>query len=78
MGTGEITRYIGRYGTKRLRKAVLIVHAWAIPVKGSGQSGRVPASVFSDVRAGIKADRPAAVMEFLKNFLQRRGPMESW
>ena len=24
MGTGEITRYIGKYGTKRLRKAVLI------------------------------------------------------
>jgi non-heme chloroperoxidase len=68
MGTGEITRYIGRYGTKRLRKAVLIGTLGPYLLKAADNPDGVPASVFNDVRAGIKADRPAAVMEFLKNF----------
>ncbi len=34
----------------------------------------VAASVFHEVRAGIKADRPAAVIEFLKNFYSVGGP----
>src|SRR5882757_1283860 len=68
MGTGEITRYIGRYGTKRLRKAVLIGTLGPYLLKAADNPDGVPASVFSDVRAGIKADRPAAIMEFLKNF----------
>jgi non-heme chloroperoxidase len=74
MGTGEITRYIGRYGTKRLRKAVLIGTLGPYLQKAADNPDGVPASVFSDVRAGIKADRPAAVMEFLKNFYSVGGP----
>ena len=68
MGTGEITRYIGKYGTKRLRKAVLIGTLGPYLLKAADNPDGVPASVFDEVRAGIKADRPAAVMEFLKNF----------
>ena len=68
MGTGEITRYIGKYGTKRLRKAVLIGTLGPYLLKAADNPDGVPASVFNGVRAGIKADRPAAVMEFLKNF----------
>jgi non-heme chloroperoxidase len=56
MGTGEITRYIGKYGTKRLRKVVVM-----------GTLGPYP-SVFSGIKSGIRADRPVALMEFLKNF----------
>ena len=74
MGTGEITRYIGRYGTKRLRKAVLIGTLGPYLLKAADNPDGVPASAFSDVRAGIKADRPAAVMEFLKNFYSVGGP----
>src|SRR5580692_801305 len=48
MGTGEITRYIGKYGTKRLHKAVFI-----------GTLGPYP-SVFSGIKSGIRADRPVA------------------
>src|ERR1700674_1351167 len=74
MGTGEITRYIGRYGTKRLRKAVLIGTLGPYLLKAADNPDGVPANVFSDVRAGIRADRPAAVMEFLKNFYSVGGP----
>ena len=68
MGTGEITRYIGKYGTKRLRKAVLIGTLGPYLLKTADNPDGVAGSVFNDVRAGIRADRPATVMEFLKNF----------
>jgi len=74
MGTGEITRYIGKYGTKRLRKTVLIGTLGPYLLKAADNPDGVPASVFDEVRAGIKADRPAAVMEFLKNFYSVGGP----
>jgi non-heme chloroperoxidase len=68
MGTGEITRYIGKYGTKRLRKAVLVGTLGPYLVKAPDNPEGIDASVFTGIKAGIKADRPTAVMEFLKNF----------
>jgi non-heme chloroperoxidase len=68
MGTGEITRYIGKYGTKRLRKAVLIGTLGPYLVKAPDNPDGIDASVFSGIQAGIKADRPVAMMGFLKNF----------
>ena len=68
MGTGEITRYIGKYGTKRLRKAVLIGTLGPYLVKAQDNPEGVDASVFDGIKAGLKADRPATLMEFLKNF----------
>jgi non-heme chloroperoxidase len=68
MGTGEITRYIGRYGTQRLRKAVLIGTLGPYLAKTADNPEGVDRKVFDDTRAGLKADRPAALMEFLKNF----------
>ena len=68
MGTGEITRYIGKFGTMRLRKAVLIGTLGPYLVKASDNPEGIDASVFGGIKAGIKADRPAAMMEFLKNF----------
>jgi non-heme chloroperoxidase len=68
MGTGEITRYIGKFGTKRLRKAVLVGTLGPYLVKAPDNPEGIDASVFSRLRAGIKADRPATMMEFLKNF----------
>lgn len=68
MGTGEITRYIGKYGTNRLRKAVLIGTLGPYLVKTTDNPDGVDPKVFDDNRAGIKADRPVALMEFLKNF----------
>src|SRR6201988_592681 len=76
MGTGEITRYIGKVGTKRLRKAVLIGTLGPYLVKAPDNPEGIDASVFSGVQAGIKADRPAAMMEFLMNFYSVGGADE--
>ena len=68
MGTGEITRYIGKFGTKRLHKAVLIGTLGPYLVKAPDNPEGIDASVFSGIQAGIMADRPATLMAFLKNF----------
>jgi len=68
MGTGEVTRYIGKYGTKRVRKAVHIGTLGPYLVKTSDNPDGVDRGVFEGIKAAIKADRPALVMEFLKNF----------
>src|SRR4249919_2710995 len=47
MGTGEITRYIGKFGTKRLRKAVLIGTLGPYLVKSPDNPEGIDASVFS-------------------------------
>jgi non-heme chloroperoxidase len=73
MGTGEITRYIGKYGTNRLRKAVLIGTLGPYLVNAPDNPEGVDASVFEGIRAGIKADRPVAMMEFLNNFYSADG-----
>jgi len=68
MGTGEVTRYIGKYGTKRLRKAVLIGTLGPYLVKAADNPEGVDRSVFEGLKAALKADRPATLMEFLRNF----------
>ena len=68
MGSGEVTRYIGKYGTKRVRKAVLIGTLGPYLIKAADNPEGVDANVFEDIKAAIRADRPAFLMEFLKNF----------
>ena len=68
MGTGEVTRYIGKYGTDRVRKAVLIGTLGPYLVKASDNPEGVDPSVFEGLKNAIRADRPATVFDFLKNF----------
>jgi len=68
MGTGEVTRYMGKYGTKRVRKAVLIGTLGPYLVKAADNPEGVDVSVFNGIKAGIKADRPAFLLDFLHNF----------
>jgi non-heme chloroperoxidase len=68
MGTGEVTRYIGKYGTERVRKAVLIGTLGPYLVKAPDNPEGVDPGVFDGIRAAIKADRPAFLLEFLHNF----------
>ena len=68
MGTGEVTRYIGKYGTKRVRKAVLIGTLGPYLVKTADNPEGVDRSVFEGIKSAIKADRPALLMGFLHNF----------
>ena len=72
MGTGEVTRYIGKYGTGRVRKAVLIGTLGPYLVKAPDNVEGVDPSVFEGLKNAIRADRPATVFEFLKNFLRSR------
>lgn len=68
MGTGEVTRYIGKYGSSRVRKAALIGTLGPYLVKAGDNPEGVDASVFDGIKAAIKADRPAFLLEFLHNF----------
>jgi pimeloyl-ACP methyl ester carboxylesterase len=68
MGTGEVTRYIGKYGTDRVRKAVLIGTLGPYLIKAADNPEGVPPEAIEAVRAGVRKDRPAALLEFLHNF----------
>jgi len=68
MGTGEVTRYLGKFGASRVRKAVLIGTLGPYLVKAADNPEGVDRSVFDGIKAAIRADRPAFLMEFLRNF----------
>jgi non-heme chloroperoxidase len=56
-GGGEVARYIGRHGTKRVAKAVLIGAVPPLMLKTDTNPGGLPLKVFDDIRAGVLADR---------------------
>jgi pimeloyl-ACP methyl ester carboxylesterase len=68
MGTGEVTRYLAKYGAARVRKTVLIGTLGPYLVKAVDNPEGVPADVFAGIRAAIRKDRPAFLLEFLHNF----------
>ena len=56
-GGGEVARYIGRHGTRRVAKAVLISAVPPIMLKTEANPGGLPIEVFDQIRAGVLADR---------------------
>jgi non-heme chloroperoxidase len=56
-GGGEVVRYIGRHGTKRVAKAVLIGAVPPLMLKTDANPGGLPIAVFDGIRAGVLADR---------------------
>jgi non-heme chloroperoxidase len=56
-GGGEVARYIGRHGTKRVAKAVLIASVPPLMLKTPANPGGTPMEVFDKLRAGVQADR---------------------
>ena len=56
-GGGEIARYIGRHGTKRVAKAGLIAAVPPLMVKTENNPGGLPIAVFDGIRAASIADR---------------------
>jgi non-heme chloroperoxidase len=56
-GGGEVARYIGRHGTKRVAKAVLIGAIPPLMLKTAANPGGLPIEVFDQIRAGVAADR---------------------
>jgi non-heme chloroperoxidase len=62
-GGGEVARYIGRHGTKRVAKAVLISAVPPLMLKTPANPAGSPIEVFDQLRAGVQADRS----QFFKN-----------
>jgi non-heme chloroperoxidase len=56
-GGGEVARYLGRHGTKRVAKAVLISAVPPLMLKTDANPGGLPISVFDDIRAATAGDR---------------------
>jgi len=56
-GGGEVARYIGRHGTSRVAKAVLIGAVPPLMLKTATNPGGLPIDVFDGIRAGVLADR---------------------
>jgi non-heme chloroperoxidase len=56
-GGGEVARYIGRYGTTRVAKAVLISAVPPLMLKTPANPGGLPIEAFDAIRAGVLADR---------------------
>jgi non-heme chloroperoxidase len=68
MGTGEVTRYLGSYGSARVRKAALL---GAIPPylrKTEDNPEGVDGEVFEQIKAAIATDRYAWFKDFFDNF----------
>lgn len=56
-GGGEVARYIGRHGTSRVAKAVLISAVPPLMLKTASNPSGLPIEVFDQIRAGVLADR---------------------
>jgi non-heme chloroperoxidase len=56
-GGGEVARYIGRHGTKRMAKAVLIGAVTPLMLRTAANPGGLPIDAFDKIRAGVLADR---------------------
>jgi non-heme chloroperoxidase len=56
-GGGEVARYIGRFGTSRVAKAVLIGAVPPLMVQTADNPQGTPIKAFDDIRAGVLADR---------------------
>jgi len=56
-GGGEVTRYIGRHGTKRVAQAVLIGAVPPLMLQTPSNPGGLPLAAFDGIRAAVTADR---------------------
>jgi len=68
MGGGEVARYIGRYGSKDVNKAVIIGGVPPYLLKTADNPEGVDASVFEGIKKAVATDRYAFFTEFFKNF----------
>jgi non-heme chloroperoxidase len=68
MGGGEVARYLGKYGSKGVSKAVMISGVPPFLLKTPDNPEGVEGSVFEGIQKAIVADRYAFFTEFFKNF----------
>jgi non-heme chloroperoxidase len=68
MGTGEVGRYLGTYGSARVAKAVFLGSLEPYLLQTDGNPEGVPQPVFDGLLEAVTADRYAFFTEFFKNF----------
>jgi non-heme chloroperoxidase len=68
MGGGEVARYLGKYGSKGVNKAVIISGVPPFLLKTPDNPEGVDGSVFEGIKKAIVADRYAFFTDFFKNF----------
>jgi len=68
MGGGEVARYLGKYGSKGVSKAVIISGVPPFLLKTADNPEAVDGSVFEGIQKAVAADRYAFFTEFFKNF----------
>jgi len=67
-GGGEVARYIGRHGTSRVAKAVLLGAVPPLMLKTAANPGGLPMEVFDSIRAGVSKDRSQFFMDLTMPF----------
>ena len=73
-GGGEVARYIGRHGTKRLARAVLIAAVPPLMLKTAANPEGLPIELFDSLRAGLAKDRSQAYKDFAPMFYGANRP----
>lgn len=68
MGGGEVARYLGKYGSERVSKAVFMAAIPPFLLRTADNPEGVDASAFEGIKAGVIGDRPAFLSQFLANF----------
>jgi non-heme chloroperoxidase len=68
MGSGEVTRYLGRYGSDRVAKAVIMGVLPPFLLKTDDNPEGVDGQVFEDMKAGVIKDRYVHLKNFVDNF----------
>jgi non-heme chloroperoxidase len=73
-GGGEVTRYIGRHGTSRVAKAVLLDAIPPLMLKTDANPGGMPIEAFDQLRAGLASDRSQFYRELSEPFYGANRP----
>jgi pimeloyl-ACP methyl ester carboxylesterase len=68
MGTGEVTRYLGRFGSERVAKGVLVSPIPPFLLQTGDDPEGLPASLFDGFMQNARQDAPAWMTAFLDNF----------
>jgi peroxiredoxin len=68
MGTGEVTRYLGTYGSARVAKAAFLASLQPFLLHTEDNPTGVPQEVFDGILAAVTADRYAYFTDFYRNF----------
>jgi non-heme chloroperoxidase len=73
-GGGEVARYLGRHGSSRIRKAVLIGAVPPLMLKTEANPAGVPLEVFDQIRAGVAANRSQFYKDLAVSFFGYNRP----